>query len=59
RKKLAGHNSIYEFAHIFMFVPVCRLHPASGTRFTELKIPHLHAAFNRHDLPVRIQHGHD
>ncbi|AQV26760.1 hypothetical protein BE964_21140 [Escherichia coli] len=34
-------------------------HPAFGTRFTELKNPQLHAAFNRHDLPVRTQHGHD
>ncbi|WP_216084704.1 hypothetical protein, partial [Shigella sonnei] len=34
-------------------------HPAFGTRFTELKNPQLYAAFNRHDLPVRIQHGHD
>ncbi|PBR08690.1 hypothetical protein CRE08_06815 [Escherichia coli] len=45
--------------------PVCRPdkastpHPAFGTRFTELKNPQLYAAFNRHDLPVRIQHGHD
>ncbi|MEC9799432.1 hypothetical protein RCS97_05225, partial [Escherichia marmotae] len=52
-------------AHIFMLVPVCRPHPAFtphpafGTWFTELKNPHLHAAFNRHDLPVRTQHGHD